>query len=213
MTLPAAATVWLLDSRTVAPAALTASAAWLGASERQRLAAFVRAERRAQFVAGRALLRLALAPLLGVVPADIPLLERRGAAPLLDLPSPGLPGFSLSHSGPWIACVASASAAVGLDIECLDPARDFVALAAHAFDAAQQATLAALAPAQQGPYFYRTWSTLEARCKLGAPVLHEAILDHPALAIVICCAQRLDQAPRLLDGAALFPTIGAGGNR
>jgi 4'-phosphopantetheinyl transferase len=195
-----AATVWLLDSRSVG----VVSDAWLGATERRRLAGFIRSERRRQFVLGRVLLRCALAPLLGIVPADISLIERHAQAPLLDLPDRHLPGFSLSHSGPWIACAVSAHTQVGLDIERLDATRDIDALAAQVCDAGQQAMLAGLAPAERIAAFYTIWSTAEARCKLGTPAAYDAVLAHPALSIVVCSAQPLAAAPVLLDGAPLL---------
>jgi 4'-phosphopantetheinyl transferase len=198
------ASIWLLDGRDVDGAGLAACAAWLGPSERQRLAGFARGERRRQFVLGRALLRAALAPLLAVAPAAIALAERRGNAPLLDVPGHPLPWFSLSHSGPWIACAVSARTPVGLDIERLDAARDLDALAAQVFDAAGQAALAALAPAARVDLFYRMWSTAEARFKLGAAAAHTAVLPHPALSIVLCSAHPLARAPGVQDGATLL---------
>lgn len=197
-----AATVWLFDSRNLDAATVAAFEDWLGASERVRLAGFVRRERRRQFVLGRALLRCALAPLLGALPANIALIERRGQAPLLDCPVPELPHFSLSHSGPWIACAVSSGAALGLDIERRDATRDIHALAAQAFDAEQQAMLARLPPAQRMEAFYQLWSSAEARYKLGAPAAHEAVLAHASLSIVLCSAQPL--APVLMDGATLL---------
>lgn len=197
-----AATVWLFDSRNLDAATVAAFEDWLGASERVRRAGFVRSERHRQFVLGRALLRCALAPLLGVAPTNIALIERRGQAPLLDSPVPDLPHFSLSHSGPWIACAVSSGAALGLDIERRDATRDIHALAAQAFDAHQQAMLASLPPTQWVEAFYRLWSTVEARHKLGAPVAYEAVLAHPALSIVLCSAQPLK--PVLMDGATLL---------
>jgi 4'-phosphopantetheinyl transferase len=198
-----AATVWLLDSRTIDPAALATYEAWLGASERQRLAGFARQERRTQFVLGRALLRCALAPALGLESATIPLIERHANAPLLDVPRPAF--FSISHSGPWIACAVSASTPLGLDIERIDAARDIAALAAQVCDAPQQVMLASLPAAQQARAFYQIWSTAEARVKLGVPAAGESVLPHPALSIVLCSAQPLPHAPVLLDGAPLLP--------
>lgn len=197
-----AASVWLIDSRNLNAATVAAFEEWLGASERVRLAAFVRSERRRQFVLGRALLRCALAPLLGAAPTSIPLIERRGQAPLLDWPVSELPHFSVSHSGAWIACAVSSGTALGLDIERRDATRDIHGLAAQTFDADQQAMLARLPPAQRVEAFYRLWSTAEARHKLGAPVAYEAVLAHPALSIVLCSAQPLK--PVLMDGATLL---------
>lgn len=192
------ATIWLLDSRRLSAGSLAAGAAWLGPSERQRLAGFVRAGRRLQFIAGRALLRATLAPLLGVAPAAVALLERRGNAPLLDVPGRAAPCFSLSHSGPWIACAVSADAPVGLDIECIDATRNITELAAQVFDAAQQAMLAGLAPAARMAAFYTMWCTAEAQYKLGVPAAHTSILDHPGFKIALCSGAVLDAEPALV---------------
>lgn len=192
------ATIWLFDSRTLSAGSVAAGQAWLGPAERQRLAGFVRAGRRLQFIAGRALLRATLAPLLGVAPAAVALLERRGNAPRLDVPGRAAPCFSLSHSGPWIACAISADAPVGLDIECIDATRDVTALAAQVFDAAQQAVLASLAPAARMAAFYTMWCTAEAQYKLGAPAAHTSILDHPEIKIVLCSGALLAAAPALV---------------
>lgn len=197
-----AVTVWLLDSRPIDAATVAAFEDWLGASERARVAGFVRNERRRQFVLGRALLRCALAPSLGVGPPDISLIERRANAPLLDMPHGNLPHFSVSHSGPWIACAVSDGTALGLDIERKEPARDVDALAAQVCDAHQQALLASLAPVQRVEAFYQIWSTAEAHYKLGVAGAHETVLAHPALSIVVCSAQPLSAA--LQDGAMLL---------
>lgn len=142
--------------------------------------------RRRRFVAGRGLLREALAPLLRLARADISLVERHGAAPLLDLPGRTLPYFSIAHSGSWLACAVSVHVAVGLDIERLDAARDVAALAAQVFDAQQQAMLARLAPEPRLRQFYHMWSTAEAQFKLGTVCAQTTVLAHPALAIVLC---------------------------
>lgn len=182
------AAVWLSNT---GDASYAPSADWLGPSEWARLATFVRPERRRQFIAGRALLRAALAPLLNLAPADIRLVERPGNAPLLDCPHSALPFFSVSHSGPWIACAVSATTPVGLDIERLDASRDLAALAAQAFDATQQARLAVLDPAARLHAFYEMWSTAEAQFKLGMPAAQTTVLAHAALAIVLCSSAPL----------------------
>lgn len=191
------ATVWLLDCRGIGDEELAPFAGWLGPSEAQRLARFVRAGRRRQFVAGRALLRQSLGALLGMSPESVRLVERPGNAPLLDVPGTEDVGFSLSHSGEWVACAVSATSRLGLDVERIDAARDIDALAAQAFDAEQQAWLAAQPASARVRDFYQLWSSAEARFKLGAPVEHEFRLPHPDLSIVLCSAQRLAPQPEL----------------
>lgn len=199
--LPGAA-IWLLDSRCIDPAQQTQYEAWLGAGEAARHARFVRPQRQRQFLLGRALLRVAMGKLLGVAPAAIALEERPGQAPRLLSPADG-PHFSIAHSGHWVACALSVTTPLGLDIEMRDPRRDVLALARQAFGAAVAAELEQL-PLEQGrAAFYRRWSEAEARYKLGREAASCVALDHAELAIVLCCAAPLAQAPALvLSGMA-----------
>ena len=187
--------VRLLDAGSLDDGVLAGCIAWLDDSERQRLARFVRRERRNQFIAGRVLARRTLGAVLGVAPEMVRLVERPGTAPALAMPGAGAAGFSISHSGSWIACAASATGRVGLDVEAVDPARDIDALAAQAFDASQQAWLAARPAASRLGDFYRAWSTLEARFKLGTVAAATFDLSRPGVAIVVCCEHSLAAAP------------------
>lgn len=195
MTPPASARVWLVDSQAVGPDALAGYAAWLGASERARCTGFVRPQRRRQFIVGRALLRLALSKLVGRAPAAIVVHERAGLAPAL--PDMADVGFSISHSGRWVACAAASAVALGLDIECVDPARDVMALAEQAFDVAQVAALEALAPGLRHAAFYRMWCAHEARIKLVCPSGIAYPLEAEGLAGVLASASPLAPAPVL----------------
>lgn len=185
----------LLDAGAIDDAALEPFATWLGDAERQRLARFVRPQRRRQFLAGRALARRTLGSVLGLAPAAVRLVERPGDGPALALPGFERAGFSISHSGRWVACAASASCRVGLDIETVDPQRDIEALAVQAFDARRQAQLAARPAHARMREFYGLWSTLEARFKLGEAAASSFDLSRPDLAIVLCCGHELLAAP------------------
>lgn len=202
------AAIVLIDAQAAGDAALARWAGWLGAAETARHAAFARPLRQRQFLAGRALLRAALAPLLSLAPAQVVLEQRRDQAPRL-LPPPSwrgeLPGFSIAHSGRWVACAVSAGTPVGLDIEVLDARRDVMALAWHAFDAARCAALAVMPPAQQRAAFYGAWSEQEARIKLasvcgvadGEGAAYCVAVPHGELSIALCSARVLAQAPDL----------------
>jgi 4'-phosphopantetheinyl transferase len=194
---PHRAIVRLLDAGTLADEALAPYAAWLQESERQRLDRFVRPARRRQFLAGRILARHALGEVLGVAARSVRLEDRPGAAPVLVSPRAERAGFSISHSGRWVACAASASTEVGLDIEIVDAARDIDALAVHAFDAAQQAWLTARPAATRVHDFYALWSSLEARFKLGVAPGAEYCLSTPELSIVLCAGRVLDTQPNV----------------
>lgn len=197
--MPVRASLQLVDGRSIAPAKLDQWFTWLGAGEAQRYQRFVRAERRRQFVIGRALARSMLGQLLGVAPPSLLIEDRPGLAPMLSGADPN-PSFSISHSGPWVACAVSAGSALGLDIEQLDAGRDIAALAAQSFDADCCAWLAARPEATRMHDFYRLWSTQEARIKLGAVPAATLELAHPDLAIVLCSAAPLAVADLALAG-------------
>ncbi|MBI3285472.1 MAG: 4'-phosphopantetheinyl transferase superfamily protein [Burkholderiales bacterium] len=190
------ASIYLLNAADPGAADLAPYLAWLSAGETERYQRFVRRERQRQFLLGRILLRQALSPLLQIPAGKLSLTEQSGRAPRLD----GWPdiGFSISHSGAWLACAVSATTGLGLDIERLNPARDFHALAQHAFDADEIAWLQARPAASLAADFYRLWSSKEARFKVGAPGAHCLQLPHPELAIALCSAQPLAQTPSLL---------------
>jgi 4'-phosphopantetheinyl transferase len=193
--------VWLADTSMLADSVLDGYTAWFGEGERNRCARFVRAERRRQFIAGRALARLALARLLGVEPSGIRLTERPGQAPALAHPAAAQLSFSISHSGPWVGCAASAATAIGFDIERLDPARDVLALAEQAFTPDVLHRLHACPDEEKLEAFYRMWCLHEARIKLGKEGAGAYTFRHGALAGALCCARPLARrpVPALLD--------------
>ncbi|USX16122.1 4'-phosphopantetheinyl transferase superfamily protein [Oxalobacteraceae bacterium OTU3CAMAD1] len=194
------ATLWMVDADAVADADLLRFRDWLSAGELARYQRFVRAQRLRQFVVGRVLLRKALGRLLNVDAREIQLEEQVGKAPLLVSPvvKGGMPGFSIAHSGRWVACAVSAQTALGLDIEMRDAGRDLAALAAQAFDAREMARWEGLPEARRVDGFYRMWSEKEARFKLGGGAGgHYVAVPHDELSVVICSELPLDEAPRM----------------
>ena len=190
------ASIWLADARNVDTAQLPRFVSWLSATEAARYASFVRPQRQRQFLLGRAMLRLAVGQMLDVPPADIVLQERPGQAPQLLEPASGL-YFSISHSGHWVACAVSTDTSLGLDIEVCDPQRDVLALAQQAFDGEVLASLENMLPAERTAAFYRQWTELEARYKLGQAEASCVALAHAELSIVLCSAAPLAQQPQL----------------
>ncbi len=186
------ATLWLLDLAAADDAGLARGLDSLGASVQQRYRRFRRPERQKQFIAGRLLLRRALAEARpGVSAADIHFTEHPGAAPQVSMP--GLaPFFSISHAGQWVACAVSAAAPLGLDIELHGRQRDFAALAEHSFDAAAAQRLAGLPEGERATAFYREWCRLEAQFKLGQPARHWMEPAHAQLTIAIASAVELE---------------------
>lgn len=191
--------VWLVDAASVDEASLAYHVGALGPSERARYARFARAERRRQFVIGRALLRRLLGRLLTIDPSVIVLDERAGQAPELLFPKGMISGFSISHSGRWVACAASMHTRLGLDIERIDPTRDVLALASQALGPDELAQLHGCEPAELHVSFYRLWCGHEARFKLGMDSVDEHPLDAPGLVGTLACAHFLSEAPRMIE--------------
>jgi 4'-phosphopantetheinyl transferase len=192
------ATVWLVDSRTVSDEKLVPFVCWLATDEMERYRRFIRPERQRQFLIGRILLRQALGTLLGISPETVSLVERPGHAPLLNCLEP-VPGFSLSHSGGWIACAVSGQTALGLDIEVMNPERDLMALSEQAFDADESALIRAQRESDRVSMFYELWSKKEAAYKLASTTgndsdKHYLVLPHPDISIVLCSGELLGAA-------------------
>ncbi|PXX47559.1 4'-phosphopantetheinyl transferase family protein [Undibacterium pigrum] len=193
------ASIYLLSLHTLTDSVLVNFLPWLSESEVQRYQRFIRPERQRQFLAGRILLRQALARLLDMSATELELIEQAGNAPRLVRPELSDAGFSLSHSGPWVACAVSASTKLGLDIEMLNPERDFSALALQAFNADENAWLAQQDAGNRLHDFYQLWTTKEAQIKLNQKSMQCVHLPHPELSITLCSSRRLTSAPQLLQ--------------
>ncbi|MES2320095.1 MAG: 4'-phosphopantetheinyl transferase superfamily protein [Pseudomonadota bacterium] len=192
--MPARATLQLVDGRAVADAQLAEQLGWLGAGELARYQRFARPERQRQFLMGRVLARRLLGELLGEPPNTLQIEDRQGQAPVLTGPGRSTISFSISHSGPWVACAVSADSALGLDIEQLDARRDISALAQHAFSAERCAWLVARPDETRLRDFYILWSAQEARIKLGVEAATTIELSHPELSIILCSAAPLSRS-------------------
>ncbi|MGI5164570.1 4'-phosphopantetheinyl transferase family protein [Spirillospora sp. CA-253888] len=94
-------------------------AAVLNAVEQARRDRYLRAEDRDRFTLGAAITRLALAPLLGLPPEQVPL--TRACADCGDPHGPprvsGGPHLSVSHSGDRVAVAVSPHGPLGVDVE------------------------------------------------------------------------------------------------
>ncbi len=186
------ATLWLLDLAAIDAATLAQGLDGLGASVQQRFHRFRRPERQRQFLAGRLLLRRALADARPDAQiADIRFTEHPGAAPQASMPG-ATPFFSISHAGDWVACAVSTAAPLGLDIELHGRQRDFAALAEHSFSATSAQRLAQLPESGRAAAFYREWCRLEAEFKLGKPAQHWLQPQHPQLMIAIASTEELE---------------------
>lgn len=195
------ASLLLTDSRLVGENVLSSYVARLSATERARYEGFVRPARQRQFLLGRMLARRAVAGLLGVAEHAVVIEAASGQAPRVSAPCL-VAGLSIAHSGPWIACAVSADLALGVDIEQIDAGRDLAALAEHAFDAEQNAWLAARPDDLRVRDFYQLWSRQEAQIKLGAPLGFCLPVPHAELSVVLCAGAEF----RLAGGAIQLVT-------
>jgi 4'-phosphopantetheinyl transferase len=196
------AMVSLVDARTVNDYQLSRFRGWLTASEDARYRRFMRPQRQRQFLIGRVLLRLNLSKLLAVAPESINLAELPGHAPKLILSTPVLsyPGFSLSHSGDWIACAVSAETLLGLDVEVVKPRLDILNTANHAFDAHEIELMNGFPEETRLIEFYNLWVKKEARYKLGACDTPKCVLLPycASLSIALCSKKPLSVLPTVV---------------
>jgi 4'-phosphopantetheinyl transferase len=218
--------LWLVDSRRLQADDIGCLQARLSTDEARHFTRFIRAERQRQYLLGRMLLRLAVSHLLHVPPESISTIDRIGLSPSLVIPD-GCPhpGFSLSHSGHWVACAISSSAVLGLDVEIIDATRDLAGIAEAAFQPAEAAWLGSRPDAERVAAFYRLWTLKEALFKLtsnrghaqddvslvdgiGAPVSHGDgwfvhAMMHADIAIALCSTQPLPDIT-LVDASELL---------
>ena len=130
-----AAQIYYADRRTLSAAVV---AALVTAEDRQRLAPGMHARRSAEYLAGRALLRHALARHTG----------RDAASFRIDTSADGKPScvdgpaLSVSHSGDLLVCVLADSGAVGVDVETGVP-RELATVAERYFTQEEARWLAA----------------------------------------------------------------------
>ncbi|WP_250460505.1 4'-phosphopantetheinyl transferase family protein [Microbulbifer litoralis] len=153
------------------------SRSWLGIAERKRLAAIRSGARRDQFLAGRLLLRQCLAETLSMAPTDI---ELAAAAPIRAAQTDGHPlcFVSISHTASCVAVVLSEHP-VGVDCERLRARRNWRAISAQFFSAAEAAWLQ-LQPAEEGlEAFLRSWTLKEALSKCTGADLGQVLARAP----------------------------------
>jgi 4'-phosphopantetheinyl transferase len=136
----------------------------LPAAERKRAAAILRPDAAARWSASRWALRTVLGRYLGEEPAGIALARgERGKPRLADAPE--RLRFNLSHSAGLALIAVTAGREVGVDVERVEPRRDFLALAARSLDRGAVAAVRDAAPAKRAGAFYAAWVLLEARAK------------------------------------------------
>jgi 4'-phosphopantetheinyl transferase len=213
-----------VDSGRFSDADLAFFARQLGPSEADRYRRFVRPGRQRQFLIGRMLLRFAVGEAMALPTSAIAVVEQAAAAPRLVLPGAAhpQPGFSLSHSGKWVACAVSRDTLLGLDIEIVNPQRDLLAIGQSVFHAKEAALLEDLHGEDRVVAFYHLWSLREALFKLLSnagsadrlPELldaenaiasrgkgwHSQVFSHPGFSCILCSTLPLPLPPFLKPG-------------
>jgi 4'-phosphopantetheinyl transferase len=158
---PAGAAVLLLAELDGVPESSWAGfEAMLATDERVRLAHYRREPDRRRFLLGRALLRTTLGAALALPPATVALAVDAHGKPHC----PVWPGhaFSLSHAGNRVVLAVAAAAAVGVDVEAIDPGFDRSLVIEDHYSPGEQSELRALPPEQQPARFFRQWTLKEA---------------------------------------------------
>ncbi|MCP2258763.1 4'-phosphopantetheinyl transferase [Streptoalloteichus tenebrarius] len=148
--------------------ALAGLAGLLDDDERRRYGRFLREGDRWRYVAGHALVRLVLAPLVGRSPSELrfsTVCRHCGAGHGKPRLSPGSDvEFSLSHSGDRVVLAVARGVELGVDVEELGR-RTEEGLAEHVLSPAEQAALAALPEDRRHAGFFTYWTRKEAVLK------------------------------------------------
>jgi len=144
---------------------LSIVAPWLSEIERERAAHIQHPRALAEFLAGRRLLRGIVAPLIGVAPQDLHLVENpQGALALDPTVHQNAWHFNISHTEGLVA-LAIARAPVGVDVEWTARPGRTVELAERYFAPSEVLALRALPAAEQRERFFDLWTLKEAYIK------------------------------------------------
>jgi phosphopantetheinyl transferase len=134
---------------------------WLSAEDAALLARIGSRRRRAQFAAGRWLLRYAAARAFGGAEYAV---RTQGGRPLVTVS--GEPAaVSVSHSCDMVVCAAGRVAALGVDVERIRPRRGWEALAAAVLHPQERSALERAPGAEHWRRFYQAWTCKEAIAK------------------------------------------------
>ncbi len=140
--------------------------AWLNPEEKTAVEAMGSRKRRAQFSAGRLLLRHALRRTFGPG-AEAWHVQTTGGAPRVEAVFRGQQLVcSLSHSGSLALCGVAAGGELGVDIEqCIPRRSGWAEFAAHALHPRERERLAGLAETARWRALYQAWTLKEALAK------------------------------------------------
>ena len=158
--------IWLLDLREVPAGARRAFEDGLTPEARERARRITGSVRRAQFIAGRALLRHAAARIAGCELNAVAISEHDRGWPRVEVAGTELPHCSISHSGHWVACAVHVDTALGLDVEVANGDRDLDGISERTFSANEREWI--LSQPDRTLAFYSLWTRKEAMIKLAS---------------------------------------------
>jgi 4'-phosphopantetheinyl transferase len=158
--------IWEIDLDPVPPL-VSALDALLSTDERVRANRLIRQRDQRRFTVARGALRTLLAGVLGVAdPAAIRFDYAAKGKPSL---APGQTRrdirFNLAHSGELALLAVTEAREVGVDLECVRPEVEILALAQRFFSPAEAARLKALPPPEQLTAFFDCWARKESYIK------------------------------------------------
>jgi 4'-phosphopantetheinyl transferase len=136
----------------------------LDVGEVQRLQNFRSSSSRKEFLAGRALIRTALAERLNCDPRASAFAKNDDGKPSLASPSSAW-HFNLTHSHDWIALALCEGSAVGIDIESYRRRNDLAAIARRFFSEDENKQLAQCDASEWLDSFFAIWTLKEAHAK------------------------------------------------
>jgi 4'-phosphopantetheinyl transferase len=171
---------------------LSALEGLLTPDERARAGRVRQDDRRAAFIVGRGRLRVLLGEVLGCRPDAVPIVDGLGEKPRLDEAAGARVRFSVAHSAQLVLWALTMDHDVGVDVERVDEAVEWEALAARVFTAAERAALGALDPDARRGAFFDGWTRKEAVIKatgegLRRPLRSFAVSVEPHRAAMLSC--------------------------
>lgn len=155
-----AAHVWRMDCRLWDPAQLADS---LSTAELERARRFHREQDRNRYLVTHGLMRRILGAYLECPPDRIEYETDAGGKPRLAGESSLR--FNLSASGGMGLLAVTMNRSIGVDVEFIDPAFDWAAVAGRYFTHAERLYMAGLSAAERRAGFYRLWAAKEACLK------------------------------------------------
>jgi phosphopantetheinyl transferase len=162
----------------------------LNTDELVRLSSFINEEKAHQFLAGRLLIRHAIASMAGVDPASVDVKQDS----FFSKPYSSLASFNISHTDGVLVGVFGRDLDFGIDIEYLCPNVDFAGIAGQYFPAELRDYVLSSPLHRRYFAFYEVWTFLEANAKLDG---HGFSMPLRASANSFCCRLTFDSLPCL----------------